>query len=442
MKITIIGAGSSYTPELMEGLINNYKYLEFDELCLTDVKFGEKKLSIIYELTKRMFKKKNINIKITKTLDQIKAIKNANFIVIQLRVGGLETRIIDETIPLKYGLLGQETNGFGGMFKAFRTIPVIFDLIDKIKKYAAKDVWVINFSNPAGIVTEAVHKYKKFKNFVGVCNVPIHLEMMFADCYKVDKKKVFIDWIGLNHFVFGIKVKLNNKDITSDAVKSYIDPKKVKSFTMRNVPPIPWEPNFVKSLNMILCPYFRYFVKYNEIIEQETEELKHNNLRSEIVKKAEETLFEKYKDINLDEKPKELEMRGGAFYSKVAIEVLTALAGGPSVIHAVDYPNDGTITNYPKGDVIEVSSKIEKNKITQLKSIKKIPETIYGSIINLKNYQDIVIKAAINGDYGLGLIAANISPFSRDDNKNKIVYDELMKAHKKYLPTFNKKKGK
>ena len=246
------------------------------------------------------------------------------------------------------------------MFKAFRTIHVIFDLIDKIKKYAAKNVWVINFSNPAGIVTEAVHKYKKFKNFVGVCNIPIHLEMMFAECYKVNKNKILIDWVGLNYFVFGIKVKLNNKDITLDAVKSYIDPKKVEALTMRNAPPIPLEPEFVKSLNMVLCPYYRYFVKYNEIIEQETEELKHDNLRSEIVKKAQETLFKKYKDINLDEKPKELELRGGAFYSKVAIDVLTALAGGPCVIYAVDYPNDGTIANFPKGDVIEDSSKIQK----------------------------------------------------------------------------------
>lgn len=438
MKITIIGAGSSYTPELIEGLINNYKYLNFTELCLHDLPTSEYKFNTIYEFTKRMFIKQNIKINVTKVYDKIDAIKNSSFVIIQLRVGLLEARINDELIPIKYGMLGQETNGIGGMFKAFRTIPVIFEIVDLVKKYAPK-AWIINFSNPAGIVTEAVHSYKKFKRFVGVCNVAVHLEMLFAQFYNIDCTKISINWIGLNHFIFGTKVLVNNIDKTQESITAFVDPKNVEGFTMRNVLPIPWEPYFVKSLNLIPCPYFRYFVKYQDMVSHMVDDYKKNSLRSQQVKETETKLFKLYENVDLKDKPKELEWRGGAFYSKIAIEVLTALYGGPKKIHAVNYPNNGTIKNFPKSSVLEVSSLISKNKIKQLKEIKYIPKKVEGMIINLKKYENIVIDAAINGDYELGLVATNVSPFSRSDVINKKMYDELLEINREYLPNFFKK---
>lgn len=435
MKITIIGAGSSYTPELIEGLINNYQYLNFKKLCLHDLASSEYKFNTIFELTKRMFLKANIDLEVYKEYDKKQAVQYSDFIIIQLRVGLLEARINDERIPIKYGMLGQETNGMGGMFKAFRTIPVIFDFVDLVKKYAP-NAWIINFSNPAGIVTEAVHRYKHYKRFVGVCNVPIHLEMLFAQYYNLDRKDLQFNWIGLNHFVFGSKLYINNLDKTQEAIDAILEPENTEKFTMRNVAPIPWEPNFIKALNLIPCPYFRYFVKYDEMLNHMLEDYNNHEIRAEKVKEVEEKLFKLYENKELTEKPKELEFRGGAFYSTVAIEVLTALAGGPEVNHAVDYPNDGTILNYPKNWVIEVSSHISKNNIKQFSSITFIPKNIYGMVMNLKNYELIVIEAAISGNYALGLLAANLSPFSRSETINKKMYDEMLEVNKNYLPNF------
>lgn len=438
MKITIIGAGSSYTPELIEGLINNYQHLKFDQLVLYDVKLGEHKLHVIHDLTKRMFSKALINVDVIATFDKIQALKNANYIIIQLRVGGLDTRVIDETIPIKYNMLGQETNGFGGMFKALRTIPVILDLVDEIKKHADNNVWVINFSNPAGIVTEAVHSQKHFTQFVGVCNCAIHLEMVMAQYLNTEREQIRVDWVGLNHLVFGNNIRFNKRDVTKEIVSAFVNPEYADKFTMRNVPPIPYEPEYIKALNLIPCPYYRYFIKYDEMIKEEVMSVAQDNSRAQFVKQVEKNLFLKYEEPDLVSKPKELESRGGAFYSKVAIEVLVALAGGPEVIHAVNYPNNGNVLNFPKGQVLEISAHITKNKVTQMPNISALPKPLYGLITLVKNYELQVIQAAITGNYEDGLIAANISPFCRDDKLNKQIYDEMLNAHKQYLPLFFK----
>lgn len=437
MKLTIIGAGSSYTPELIEGIINNQKHLNLTELYMNDVELGRHKLDVIFDLTKRMLKKAGLEkVKVVKSLDKIQCIKDADFIVTQIRVGGLDTRIIDERVPIKYNFLGQETNGFGGMFKAMRTIPVIFDIVDKVKKHAKPNAWIINFSNPAGVVTEAVHKYKDFKRFVGVCNCEIHLEMMIAQYLNTQREQLVMDWVGLNHLAFGNNVHFEGKEITKKVVEALTDEAQVDKFTMRNVPPIPYEPNFLRALNLIPVPYYRYFVKYDEMIAEEVMKAKKNNSRAEFVKEVEKQLFEKYSDPELDVKPKELELRGGAFYSKVAIEVLTALAGGPESRHAVNYPNNGTVKNFPKDRVIEISSIISKDSIKQVDTVKNIPDPVFGLVVLVKNYELKVIEAAISGDYETALLAANISPFTRNDIVNKQVLDEMLEAHKKYLPKF------
>ncbi|MGL4951565.1 MAG: hypothetical protein ACRC4L_01120 [Mycoplasma sp.] len=436
MKITIIGAGSSYTPELMEGIINNLQHLPIKELCLHDVELGKEKLEIITSLTKRMFDKVGYSLNITKTLNQIEAITDADFVICQLRVGGLDTRIIDEKTPIKYDMLGQETNGFGGMFKALRTIPVILEIVENVKKYSKKDAWIINFSNPSGIVTEAVHRHTDFKNFVGVCNCSIHSEMVIAQYLECKREDFLVEWIGLNHLGFGTKLTKDGKDLTKEVVSAFVNPEYTEKFTMRNVPPIQYEPTYIKAVNLIPSAYYRYFIKYNEMIKEEVLSAKENNSRSEFVKTVEKKLFEKYSDPNLNVKPVELEQRGGAYYSKVAIEVLVGLAGGPEIIHTVNYPNDGTVMNYPKGQVLEISSKISKSKVEQLPSIKEIPSPITGLISYVKNYELQVIKAAMSGNYNDGLIACNISPFCRDDILNKIIYDEMLELHKQYLPLF------
>lgn len=436
MKIAIIGAGSSYTPELIEGLINNLHHLNLKEIWLNDIEESDYKLDTIYNLSKRMFNVIDKSIVIKKTFDKEMAITNASFIIIQLRIGLLDARIIDEKTVIEHGLLAQETNGIVGMFKFFRTIPIIFSIVELVGKCAKKNAWIINFSNPAGMVAEAVHRYLKFKRFVSICNVPIHIEKMLSNFYDVKDEEIKIDWIGLNHLVFGTKVKIHNIDKTKEAIEAILDPNNKEKFTMRNIEPIPWEPTFIKTLNLVPCPYFKYFVKRKEMVQHMINDYKNNCLRSEIVKDVEKKLFKLYENINLTYKPKELEMRGGAFYSKVAIDVLVGLAGGPEITHAVNYPNNGNVKNFPKGWVLEISSLISKDSIKQSSDIDEIPLSIHGLIMNVKNYELLAIKSGVNGDYNLGLVAMNLNPFSESDIINKIIYDKLFIIHHKYLKHF------
>ena len=162
LKIVTIGGGSSYTPELVEGFIKRHKELPVSELWLVDIEAGKEKLEIVGNLAKRMVKKAGIDMKIYLTLDRKEALRGADFVTTQLRVGLLDARIKDERIPLSHGVIGQETNGAGGLFKALRTIPVIFDILKDVEELCP-NAWVINFTNPTGIITEAVFRYTKFK---------------------------------------------------------------------------------------------------------------------------------------------------------------------------------------------------------------------------------------------------------------------------------------
>lgn len=217
IKIVTIGGGSSYTPELIEGFIKRYNELPVGEIWLVDIESGKEKLEIVGALAKRMVKKAGVPIDIHLTLDRREALKDADFVTTQLRVGLLDARIKDERIPLSHGVIGQETNGAGGMFKAFRTIPVILD-IDKDMAELCPNAWLINFTNPAGIVTEALLKYGKNKKVIGLCNVPIGMEKAVANLLDVDHSRINMTFAGLNHMVFGKEIYLDGKNVTEEVI--------------------------------------------------------------------------------------------------------------------------------------------------------------------------------------------------------------------------------
>ena len=202
LKIVTIGGGSSYTPELVEGLIKRYKELPVAEYWLVDIEEGKEKLEIVGALAKRMVEKAGVPMEIHLTLDRKEALKDADFVTTQLRVGLLKARAKDERIPLSHGFLGQETNGAGGLFKALRTVPVILDIAKEMQELCP-NAWLINFTNPAGVVTEALLRYSEHKKVIGVCNVPIGMEFGAADLLGVDKSRITMDQVGLNHMVYG-----------------------------------------------------------------------------------------------------------------------------------------------------------------------------------------------------------------------------------------------
>ena len=210
LKVVTIGGGSSYTPELVEGFIKRYSEFPLTELWLVDIEEGKEKLKIVSNLARRMVAKAGLPIKIYDTLDRREALKDADFVTTQLRVGTMKARIKDERIPLSHGVIGQETNGAGGLFKALRTIPVILDIIRDVEELCP-NAWIINFANPAGIITEAVLNYTSFNRFLGLCNVPINMKFGVADLLKVERDRVEVDFAGLNHMVYGLKAKLVRK---------------------------------------------------------------------------------------------------------------------------------------------------------------------------------------------------------------------------------------
>ncbi|MYL57699.1 6-phospho-beta-glucosidase, partial [Virgibacillus halodenitrificans] len=205
LKVVVIGGGSSYTPEIIEGLIKRHSSFPVTEIVLVDIEAGKEKLQIIGELSKRMIEKSGKSINLSWTLDRRKALQGADFVSTQIRVGGLEARAKDERIPLSHGFIGQETNGAGGIFKAFRTIPVLMELAADIH-HICPDAWMINFTNPAGIITEALLKHSQHDKVIGVCNIPYNMRHSTAEILHVAPEEVDIQFVGMNHFVFGRRV--------------------------------------------------------------------------------------------------------------------------------------------------------------------------------------------------------------------------------------------
>ncbi len=432
LKIVTIGGGSSYTPELVEGFIKRYAELPIREIWLVDVPEGEEKLRIIGDLTKRMVKKAGLPIEIHTTFDRKAALVGADFVTTQLRVGQLDARIKDERIPLSHGYMGQETNGAGGMFKALRTIPVLL-AIDEDMAEICPNAWLINFTNPSGIVTEAVMKYGKNKKVIGLCNVPIGMERDVARLLDVEASRIRIDFAGLNHLVIGLHIYLDGQEVT-ELVVGKIAAGELKS-VKKNATPIVWAPEFLKGLNVMLCYYHRYYFQFEKMLKEELENFAEGSTRAEVVKKVEEELFALYSDPELTIKPSQLEERGGAFYSDAACRLISSIYNDKCDIQPVDTLNRGAISGIAYDAVVEVSCMITKNGPKPI-TMGKLPVPISGLMQQIKSFEQMVIEAAVTGDYNTALVAMTINPLIASDRMAKILLDEMLEAHKEYLPQF------
>ena len=366
------------------------------------------------------------------TLDRRSALKDADFVTTQLRVGLLDARILDETIPAKYGVLGQETNGPGGLFKGFRTIPVILDIIKDMEELCP-DAWLINFANPAGMVTEAVFRHTNWKKFVGLCNVPIGMVRQTADLLEVEMDRVRIDFAGLNHMVYGLRTYLDGKDVSKDVMEKY----KGSRASMKNITATPWGNEFLEGLGIMPCGYHRYYYQFNAMVEHQQEDVKKGEARGQVVKRVEAELFELYKDVNLKEKPKQLEQRGGAYYSDAACNLIASMYNDTKDIQPVNTMNMGAIASLPMDCAVEVSCVITKEGPRPL-AMGRLPIQVEGLVQQMKSFEQVATDAAVSGDYNTALVAMTINPLVRDENKAKLILDEMLEAHKVYLPQFFK----
>lgn len=430
IKIVTIGGGSSYTPELVEGFIKRHKELPVKELWLVDIEEGKHKLEIVVNLAKRMVKKAGVDMEVNLTLDRREALKDADFVTTQLRVGLLDARIKDERIPLSHGVIGQETNGAGGLFKALRTVPVVLDIIKDIEELCP-NAWLVNFTNPTGVISEAVFKYTNFRRYIGLCNVPIGVKNGMADILEVEKDRVEMDFAGLNHMVYALNVRLDGKDITKEAIEKFV----TSSLTMQNIKDIPLNADFVRALGVIPCPYHKYYYKHKEMLEEELEGFKDGKTRGETVKALEDDLFQLYKDENLAVKPPQLEKRGGAYYSDAACNLINSIYNDKKDIQVVNTLNNGAIRDFREDSAAEMSCVITKEGPKPL-SVGYLPVAVSGLVTEIKAFEILAAKAAVEGDYNAALQALCINPLIPSDDLAKTILDEMMEAHKEYLPQF------
>lgn len=433
IKIVTIGGGSSYTPELIEGFIKRYPELPVRELWLVDIPEGREKLEIVSALAKRMVEKAGVPIEIHTTLDRREALPGADFVTTQIRVGHLEARAKDERIPLKYGVIGQETNGPGGLFKGLRTIPVILEICRDIEELCP-EAWFINFSNPAGMVTEAVLRYSGITKTIGLCNVPIGMHMAVAEMLEVEQSRIHIDFAGLNHMVFGLEVYLDGKAVMGEVLDKLASG---PSMTMKNIVDVGWEKDFIKALNLLPCPYHRYYYQTEKMLEQEQQALQDKGTRAEVVQELEKELFNLYSNENLAVKPKQLEERGGAFYSDAACNLINSIYNNKQDIQVVNVRNNGAISSLPADSAVEVSC-IITNEGPKPIAMGGMPVAVSGLVQQIKSFERLAAEAAVTGSYHTALLAMAINPLVPSDSTAKQILDEMLEAHKEYLPQFEK----
>lgn len=435
IKIVTIGGGSSYTPELVEGFIKRYDELPVKELWLVDIEEGKEKLDIVGNLARRMVKKAGIDMKIYLTLDRREALKDADFVTTQFRVGQLDAREKDELIPLKYGVIGQETNGPGGMFKALRTIPVIFDIIKDCEELCP-NAWIISFTNPSGINAEAVFRHTGWKKFIGLCNGPVN---MIKDIEKIldvqDEQTCDVKIGGINHMIYALDIEVDGQNKNKELIEKMVNEGSNES--LKNIVDIPWSAEFLRSYGYLGIGYLRYYLQKQQMLEHCLDDAAHHRCRAQVVKKVEKELFEKYKDVHLDVKPKELEQRGGAYYSDAACNLISSIYNDKGDIQVVDTLNQGAISNLPDDVVVEVSSIITREGPKPIK-VGELPLQVVGLIQQLKAFEILTTNVAVSGNYDDALVAMTINPLVQSEITAKKILDEMLEAHKKFLPQFYK----
>lgn len=420
LKAAVIGAGSTYTPELMEGFINRRESLNFQSFYLMDI--DEKKLETVGGLAKRMLEAKGFKGEIVLTADYDRAIDGADYVFGQIRAGGMRSRILDEKIPLKHGLLGQETTGIGGLMNALRTIPVLLDIAGRIEKLAP-DAWFVNFSNPSGIAADAILNHTKVKT-IGLCNCPIN---MLADVDRMLGRSDYdYDYVGLNHLAWITGVRVDGRDVLAD-----IDVGGVS--IMKNVPEFAYDEDLLRAIPALPSYYLSYYYLRDQQIKKCKDAPK---TRGEVCVELEDSLIEKYKNPDLSEKPAELASRGGALYSTAAVSVVDSIENDKNEYHVVNVKNNGALPFLEADDVVEIKCRAGRDGAVPVPVTRPQHKYIVGLIQAVKAYEKLAVSAAMSGSRADALAALMVHPLIGDYHRAKAAFDEMLAANADYLPNF------
>jgi len=417
-KLAYIGGGSSYTPEFVEGFIQHEGEVEVDEIALHDI--NEDRLQVVGGMVERMLRYAELDTSVSLTTTRPEAIEGADFIVSAIRVGGLDARIRDEKIPLKYDVVGQETTGPGGTLKAWRTIPVALEIARDLEKYAP-DAWYLNFTNPSGIITEAIFKNSDVK-VVGLCNNPINVQMGLAIFFEVMPDEVFLEWVGLNHVNWIQRIFVRGVDKTEELIDRIEEMPYLNEF----------DPSLVKALGVIPTGYLRYYYNHTKMLE----DLKGvEKTRGEVVREVERDLMEKYADPNQLVKPPELSLRGGALYSEAAMRLILSLMFDRRDVQILVTRNNGSIPDLPDDASVEVPCVVGAHGVTPL-HMGPLPDTIRALCQQAKAWESWTVEAGVTGDRGAALMAMMTNPLVPSFEIAKALLDDMLPANRDFLWQF------
>ena len=419
LRITVVGGGSTYTPELIEGFARRSGELAVDELVLHDI--DSERLHVVGGLAERILHRAGHPAKLVTTTDLADAVTGAAAVLIQLRVGGQQARLGDETLPGRYGLLGQETTGVGGFAKALRTVPVVLDIADHVRRLAEPGAWIVDFTNPVGIVTRALQHAGH--RAVGLCNVAIGLARRIAAHLEVEPDRVRLGHAGLNHLSWVRSVEVDGVDVLPELlVGPHLD------FLAAEVRA---PATLLTTLRAIPSYYLHYFYCTDHEIERSRE----RGPRAQEVLAIEQQLLEMYRDPALDHKPALLERRGGAYYSEAAAALVTSLLASDGAHHYVDVRNNGAIDGLPDDAVVEVPVLVDRSGPHPLPVPPLAPELL-GLVQAITAYETLTVEAAITGDRQVAARALLAHPLVRQWHLVEPVLDELLEANRGFLDAF------
>lgn len=424
MKLAVIGGGSSYTPELLDGLFSRLNQIPVSEVWLMDE--DETRLEINAGFAQRMSDRHGAPFTVHHTTVMEDAVRDAKYVITQIRVGQMKARIADEKLGLKYNIIGQETTGVGGFACALRTVPRVLEIAHAMERLAPQG-YLINFTNPAGINTEAVLKHSSI-NTVGLCNVPIGMVMDVIKHLGGEPEDIVLDYVGLNHLSWVRRFYHKDADITEKVLETFIE------HARDEWEEAPTRENMIEAIQR-LGMFCNYYLQYYYSGDTVLDTIKRKSCtRGEEVVEVEEGLFEKYKNPDLTEKPEELSKRGGAHYSTAAFLLVDAIENNRGSRQVVCCRNKGAIPTFDDDVAVEVSAIIDKNGATAIQ--QQPPEhSIRGLMQLIKAYESLTVEAAVKGDRKAAFEAMLLHPLMPNARGCAQLLDELLALNRPYLQT-------
>jgi 6-phospho-beta-glucosidase len=418
MKIAVVGGGSTYTPELVSGLSRERERIAVDELVLHDI--DPERREVVGGMAARMLARQGFGGELTVTGELDRALDGADFVLIQIRVGGQAARLSDETVPLACGCIGQETTGAGGFAKAIRTVPVVLRIAEQVRARAAAGAWIVDFTNPVGIVTRALRDAGH--RAIGLCNVAIGFQRSFAGMLGVAPERLVVDQVGLNHLTWARAVWLDGADVLPRLMAQHGDAIAGDLGLPRRL---------LDELGVVPSDYLRYFYTHDAVLAEQVDGVP----RAATVAEIERELLELYRDPALAEKPPLLERRGGAFYSEAATGLVASLAAGTGDVHVVDVPNAGTLAGLGADDVVEVPARVDAGGPVPLPQAPLAPELL-GLVQHVAAYERLTVAAALTGDPVIARKALLTHPLIGQHAVSDELVERLLAADTEHLPQF------